>query len=360
MSYNRIPGKTTEDETMKKKSTLKSIFYQLMMRQKSTLNSKTIYIYFFIITISLLVVSTLLIKPLAYICCLIPTQSVTLTPSFASTETMTSTNATITPTPQFYQATENLNTSQSDIIGKLDVEYPASLFEDTSEMVDLNIFIPQELLNVSPATITRIPLPSNAPLLIESIQPFHANIYLAGTMRVELTSLSFEVSNLFPSEQRVDILRSDNPTYWAWIIRAPHEPGIQIFTVKVFLNQDTVATWLGNFPVSILAFTSTPEVQKQPSGTFTPLPSSTSIPPTQTLTPTPLPVIIRIKNSFIDNASQVFGSILTYIEGLVSALLVFIAALIGIYFSLKEKRKDNRGSNALIPGQKQPSKRERR
>jgi hypothetical protein len=244
---------------------------------------------------------------------------------------------TPTPTP-FFETTDNPNISQTDVLGELNVEYPMRMIPESSDTVILSIYIPPALASLKPVSVERIQIPDDIPAVIGELNFYRTTILVAETMRAELSSPSFEIERLHPSQQYVKIQEVSQPTSWAWTIRAPNALGKQVFTLKIYLKQDINPAWVGSFYVEVVEPSPTPKPTETPTRiptatptyTATPIPTPTPIytaTPTSTPTPTPLPPLSRVANQLIENSTTVLGAILT-----------FIAAMAGIYAQYNKKK----------------------
>ena len=131
----------------------------------------------------------------------------TSAPAPASAPTSTSEAIPSTPTPgtPSYQSTNGSNTSPSNVVGQVHVEYPKLLYTSTSDPVFVNISIPSQLATVEPASMTRVPVSLDEINPINALGEFSTNILLASIMRVDLSSLGFQVEGLCQEQQYVHL-----------------------------------------------------------------------------------------------------------------------------------------------------------
>lgn len=191
-----------------------------------------------------------------------------------------------------YQTVDRQNTTQSNILGNIEVEYPIQLSPLTSETVFVYISIPSQLVNADIESLTRVPVSLAKLSPIEAIGKFKTNILLAERMRVELFSPSFQVESQYPTEQLVNLNKIESRTQWAWTIKAPQDTGKQVVIIRVYLLDDQAPSWVGSFDINVITPTPTPH-------------------PTNT----PVPPLTRIGNQLVDNSAIVLGAILTFILG---------------------------------------------
>ena len=218
--------------------------------------------------------------------------------NYYSTATVIPVATTPLDTILSFETTDNPNISQTDVLGDLNVEYPMRMSPESSDTVILSIYIPTALVNLKPMSVERIQIPDDIPAIIGELNSYQTTILVTEIMRAELSSPGLEiVESLHASQQYVNIQEVNKPTSWAWTIRAPNALGRQVFTLKIYLNQDINPAWVGSFYVEVV----------EPS-------------PTPKPTETPLPLLSRVANQLIENSTTVFGAILT-----------FIAAMAGIY-----------------------------
>ena len=215
-----------------------------------------------------------------------------------------------------YEATNSQNTTLSNVIGQVHVEYPLHIFTQASESIFVQISIPSQLAKVKRESMTRVPVslaeidPTNA------LGEFNTNILVSEIMQVYLSSPSLQTEALYPKSQHVNLTNIDSPTEWAWTIRAPGESGTQVFVIRVFLEDDLVPIWLGSFNLDV--------EQPVPTPTFI---------PTNTPTPTPLPFTARVVNKLIDTVS------LEVCLGIPASIAVFVALVDQIRKMVKRKRR---------------------
>ena len=225
---------------------------------------------------------------------------------------------TPSPTPTAFFETTRATTSDSETLGELDVEYPMRVSPGSSDTVILSIYVPASLASLKPMSVERVQLPDDVPAIIGDLNSYRTTILVAETMRAELSSPGFEVESLHPAQQQVNIHEVNQPTSWAWTIRAPSSLGRQVFTLRIYLNQEISPAWVGSFHVEVVESSPT----RAPTHT---------IAPTSTLAPTPLTPLSRAVNELIDNSATVLGAVLS-----------FIAAMFGIYVR-RSKTEDKAG-----------------
>ena len=102
---------------------------------------------------------------------------------FDIAELLGSSDATRTPTRQptetlevppsqtdTYEINQNINTTPSSIVGRLDVEYPAWLDVNSSQTVALQVYVPPEFVNARLESFSRIDISGDTPQRIEQVQ----------------------------------------------------------------------------------------------------------------------------------------------------------------------------------------------
>lgn len=245
-----------------------------------------------------------------------------------------------TPTPSSYETTGDPNLSKTEALGEAKVEYPLRLNPESSDTVYLFLSVPAYMASLQPAGYVRVPIPPDVPQVIGEPRTYQTKIPIMELMRAELSSLSFEVESLCPPEQFVTVKAGSPPTRWGWSIRAPETVGQHIFTLSIYLNQDTVPVWIGSFKVEVVRPTDTPDrtatsvptdiptntPTSSPTSTCTctPTPTATATEtPSPTPTPTRVPPVKRILSGLVNDFPTVFAATL----GLLAAMLTLIAAL---------------------------------
>ena len=158
--------------------------------------------------------------------------------------------AEINPTVA-YETTEDPNITQSNTIGELEVKYSAQMMPSEREIVLVHVSVPPQLVNVNLETLTRIQISTTGTTQIETLGKFKTNIRTAERMRVMLSSPTLQIEDVMESTQTIPTGIAGWITSWAWTIKAPEEYGTHIFTVNVYLLDDTVPAWLGSFNVMI-------------------------------------------------------------------------------------------------------------
>jgi hypothetical protein len=209
------------------------------------------------------------------------------------------------------QTTEDAHISERTVVGQLDLEYPTRMTPESSDLVTASICIPVEFASVSPLRVTRIKIPRDAPLLIGELDSYQAPIQVAETMRVELSSPSFEVESVHPSVQKVNIHGVNEATFWAWMIKAPSVLGRHVLTIRVYLNEELSPVWAGSLEIEVVA-----------SASFIPT-------PTVTPTPTPLPTIRQIQEQLISNTTTI-----------VVACIALVGTLAGAYVTIQNSKRE--------------------
>jgi hypothetical protein len=191
------------------------------------------------------------------------------------------------------ETTEYTGISDSDVLGEINIEYPIRMSPGSSDSVFVLIYIPDMLASLVPTEIERIDIPPyDAPLIIGELNSHQATILVRETMRVELTSPTFWVEDLYPSTQFVNINAIFEPTFWAWTIVAPNVPGSHVLAIRVYLGDDDRPSWVGNLEIEVVEFTPTPIPTPVPTDTPTSTNTPTGTPTstnTQTNTPTGTP-----------------------------------------------------------------------
>jgi hypothetical protein len=233
--------------------------------------------------------------------------------------------------PATFQAAEGQNITQSTTVGKIEIEYPIQMMPSESETVLVYVSVPAQLVNVDFETLTRVPVSAAGAIPAGMLNKFSTNILIAEQMRVVLSSPSFKVEELIQSTQPVKVDIGGWVTSWAWTIKAPQEYGTQVFTVRVYLLDNSVPAWFGSFNVNIVAPTSTP----QPTSTATLIPSMTS---TLTLTSTPIPPLAQVTKGLLDNPI----GFLTVVVTLIGIILTYVVA--------RNKDKKNNETKNSPPG----------
>ena len=164
---------------------------------------------------------------------------------------LTATKRAVTSPATTYETTEDPDITPSNTIGKIEVEYPVQMMPFESGTVLVHVSVPSQLVDVNLETLTRIPIPASGSTPIEGLSEFSTNIFVAERMSLVLSSPTFQVEDLTESTQTVHTGVAGWITSWAWTITAPKEFGAHVFTVRVYLLDDTVPAWLGSFSVII-------------------------------------------------------------------------------------------------------------
>jgi hypothetical protein len=164
---------------------------------------------------------------------------------------LTATKRAATGTTTTYETTDDPNITPINTVGKIEVEYPVQMLPVESGTVLVHVSVPSQLVDVNLETLTRIPIPASGSTQIEGLSEFSTNILVAERMSVVLSSPTFQVEDLIESTQTVHTGIAGWITSWAWTITAPKESGTHVFTIRVYLLDDTVPAWLGSFNVII-------------------------------------------------------------------------------------------------------------
>jgi hypothetical protein len=100
-------------------------------------------------------------------------------------------------------------------------------------------------------SVERVEIPEDAPAVQGEVNRYQATIKLARTMRAELHALGFEVEELYPSRQAVDIDQINQPTIWAWNIKAPGTVASHNLVLQIYLGDDPQPSWVRSFKVDV-------------------------------------------------------------------------------------------------------------
>ncbi|MEJ2208165.1 MAG: hypothetical protein P8129_03910 [Anaerolineae bacterium] len=136
-------------------------------------------------------------------------------------------------------------------LGEASVEYPLYMNPGASDFVNLSVYVPPMLASVKPMSVERVQIPEDAPAVQGEVNRYRATIMLARTMRAELHALGFEVEELYPRQQAVDIEQINQPTIWAWNIKAPETAASHNLVLQVYLGNDPQPSWVRSFTVDV-------------------------------------------------------------------------------------------------------------
>ena len=230
-----------------------------------------------------------------------PSPTLTSTPTNTPappTNTATPMLGTPTSTPEFVLETTNETAiSETDTLGEINIEYPLRLSPGSSDSVFVSILIPDMLVSLAPVAIERIVIPSEDPPVIREPRLHQATILIWETMRVELSSPTFEIESQYPSKQFVNTNVIAKPTFWAWTIVAPRTTGIHVIIVRVYPGDEDQPSWVGSLEIEVAEFT-----------------------PTVTPTSTPVPFIQT------SGGTAVIGAAGTIIAAFITGLIGFFVA----------------------------------
>jgi hypothetical protein len=229
-----------------------------------------------------------------------------------------------TPTAEALELTGDTPVGESDRLGELDLEYPVRMSPNSSDIVRLSVQIPDRLVSLAPMSVERVVLPPESEAAIGELTRDQATILVAPVMRVELTSPTLGVTAEFPAVQEVAVSQIAVPTFWAWTVAAPAEPGNHILTAKVFLGAEALQpSWLRAYQVEVIPFSPTPPPAAPP---VSPTPAPTPVP-----TPTPT-LSERIQEGMVENAAEIIISV-------VSLGLSGVIGLAGFAYRGRKKRR---------------------
>lgn len=157
---------------------------------------------------------------------------------------------TPTPTPSF-EITQDTAISRTDRLGEISIEYPLRMSPGSSDSVRVSIYIPVRLASLIPLGIERIEIPPDAPKVIGELNSHQAVIIVTETMRVDLSSPTFKVENLYPLKQKLNLDSVNEATLWAWTIVAPITIGTHVLTLRVLSGDSDTPNWVGNIKVEV-------------------------------------------------------------------------------------------------------------
>ena len=168
-----------------------------------------------------------------------------------------------------YEITKTIRISSANVLGEINVQYPAWLRPGTGDIVEISIQVPKKLLYAEIKSGNRIDLPPTATPIIGELQNYQTTIVLDNRMRVDLASSTFHVEARTPLIQDVKIDNADNPSVWIFAITAPQAIGDHRLDISVFLDENSKQpSWFGSFQIEIVEPTLTPKA------TYTPTPSN--------------------------------------------------------------------------------------
>lgn len=171
-----------------------------------------------------------------------PTQAAGAPPTGTSLPLVTE----ATPVPVVVETTSDAPVSE--VLGRLDVEYPVRMAPQASDTVILELSVPDLLVAAEPVAVVRV---EEAEPVAEGLGRFDAVVYLVSQMRAELASPALAVEPLTPADQPVDLEAVNAPTTWAWTVQAPDTPGKQVMTLRLFRSGDAAPLWIGSLRVDI-------------------------------------------------------------------------------------------------------------
>ncbi len=183
------------------------------------------------------------------------------TVTFTPPPTATSTSASDTgpsPTPRPLEVITGTIISNRQRLGELKVKYPLRMSPGSSDSVLVSIYIPDQLVSLVPMEIERIDIPPDAPPIIGELNSYLATILIAKTMRVELSSPTFQIEKLYPATQPVNIDSFSEPTSWAWTIVASDTVGAHVLTLRVYPGGADRPSWVGSIEIEVKELSPTP------------------------------------------------------------------------------------------------------
>jgi len=263
----------------------------------------------------------------------------TPSPTVVPTEAQPTATVTVTSTPEpEVEILGDTDISNDSVLGELEVEYPMQMSPESSNIVIVSIYVPIQLASASPMSIERIVVTPDAPRIMGKVSSYYATMLIAKTMRVELSSArgGFEIENLYPPVQQVNIYDLRKPTYWAWTIKAPSTLGSHVLVIRAYLGEAANPSWVGCIEIEVVELTPTPVPTDTPTSTptLTPTPTLTQIPnptptPTLTLTPTLMPPVRQVVDQLIDNSAAIL-----------IALITLSGSLTGVYATIQKSKRE--------------------
>lgn len=231
-----------------------------------------------------------------------------------------------TPMPVKVEILGDTDISNDSVLGELKVEYPMQMSPDSSDTVSVSVYVPIQLASASPKTFERIVVTPDAPRIMGKLSSHYAVMLIAKTMRVELSSVreGFEIENLYPPLQQVNIYDVYKPTYWAWTIKAPSTLGSHVLVIRVYLGEATNPSWVGCIEIEVVELIPTPVPTDTPTSTPTLTPTPTSTP-----TPTLVPPVRQVVGQLIDNSASIL-----------IALITLSGTLAGVYATIQNSRRE--------------------
>ena len=252
-----------------------------------------------------------------------PTQTPLPTASIVAATLTAPALATEAPPPtEALELTADTPVGQTDRLGELNLDYPVRLSPNSSDIVRLSVQIPDRLVSLEPMSVERVVLPPEGEPAIGELAQDQATVLVAPIMRAELSSPTLGVTAEFPAVQEVAVSQIAVPTFWAWTVAAPAEPGAHILTLKLFLGADALQpSWLRAYQVQVLPFSPTPGPTAEP---VSPTPAPSPVP-----TPTPS-LSQRMKEGMVENAAEI----------IISVVSLGLSGLVGLAgFAYRERKK---------------------
>lgn len=238
--------------------------------------------------------------------------------------------ATAAPTPVTVEAEPAA--PEGEALGKLDFEYPVQMAPLSSDTAILQLFVPELLAAAEPVAVTRVETRASAEDAT-ALGRFDAVVYLAPQMRAELASPGLDITAIHPAAQPVVLGTPNQPTSWAWTLRAPETVGKQVMTLSLFREGEAAPLWVGSFRVDVMASGAEAAAAVDPAPPEGPI--STATPPSR----------FAVFQQLSDAASQEPVTVLVGVLGFIGAIA---GALITV-FADRERNERPMSASASTP-----------
>ncbi|MBN1135913.1 MAG: hypothetical protein JXM73_04975 [Anaerolineae bacterium] len=156
------------------------------------------------------------------------------------------------------ETNEGVAPTSRTALGELSIEYPLRMNAGTSNFVVLQVYIPAMLASLSPLEVERVEIPEDAPAVAGTLNTYQATIMVGEMMRIELHSLTFDVEELYPAAQRVDLDEVNKATIWSWEIKAPGSAGAHVVTVRAYVGDEARPVWVRSLEIEVVGAAPTP------------------------------------------------------------------------------------------------------
>jgi hypothetical protein len=176
---------------------------------------------------------------------MIPTSIPTIIPTIPAQYTPT------TPIP--LETLPDRDISETDLPGKVQVDYPLSVRANSTGYVKVAIALADAMVSLESGYIPKL-IPPDATPVIDQLVTDQAYIPIREVMRVQVGSSAFDITHPESHTREINTDVIGKSVVWVWSIDAnkPDRVGKQSFLVSIFRGDELVPVWQRSYQTEIV------------------------------------------------------------------------------------------------------------